>query len=148
MANNIEDFNFQLQNMVSLDLEDDPSYEHDLGMTLDQEKRAEKGLPLKVHRPTKVFGLPPAGKEITKEELPVPPTPQAPVVQQVAQLDPRVITYELALKQIKELATMYQQEEDKALAMFARSIMAVVRGAIPDENFTNPQSGESENSHG
>lgn len=151
MANNIEDFNYQLQNMVSLDLEEDPTYEHDLGMTLDQEKRLEKGLPIKVHRPTKVFGVAPPGREVTKEDLAaekeaasIPQPPPQVVVQQ----DPRVITYEVALKQIKELATMYQQEDDKALAMFARSIMAVVRGVMPDENFTNPQAGENENSNG
>ena len=96
----------------------DEGYNHDLGLTVDQQNRLKAGIPINTNKnaPPKAFGH--------YEKAPVTGAAAAPST-----------THASALRQIGKLAAKYASASDPAMSMLATSIVTIAEEAL-NENFS------------
>lgn len=122
-----------------------------IGLTLEQEKRQEAGLPIKPYRPTIHFNHQGPQEELFNKDAVslAPPTPTLPIpepapkVEAAPKVEPEPLTVpeKSALHQIQDIMIPYREDTDKTLSTLACSVLAVISAALAQEGDTTRYSG-------
>lgn len=122
-----------------------------IGLTLEQEKRREAGLPIKPYRPTVHVNHHGSQEELFNKDTttPTPPTPTLPIPEPALKVEPApkvepvplTVGEKGALYQIRDIMIPYREDSDKTLATLACSVLAVVSKALTQEEDTTRYSG-------